>query len=86
MRRDAFFGDAVHLLGPDLDFEGLPVRADHGGVQRLVEVRPRDRDEILDAARDGPPLVVDHAERRVAVLHRVGDDAQRHQVVDLVHA
>ena len=29
VRRDAFFGDAVHLLGADLDFEGLPVRAHH---------------------------------------------------------
>ena len=33
---------------------------------------------------NGPPLVVDHAQRGVAVLHRIGDDAQRHQVVDLV--
>ena len=84
VRGDAFFGDAVHLLGADLDFEGLPVRADHRGVQRLVEVGPRDGDEILDAPGNGPPLVVDHAQRRVAVLHRIGDDAQRHQVVDLV--
>ena len=61
-------------------------RPDHRGMQRLVEVRPGDGDEVLDAARDGVPLVVDDAERRVAVLHRIGDDAQRQQVVDLVQA
>ena len=27
---------------------------------------------------------MDHAQRGVAVLHRIGDDAQRHEVVDLV--
>ena len=54
------------------------------GVQRLVEIGPRNRDEVLDAAGNRAPLVVDHAERGVAVLDRIGDDAQRHQVVDLV--
>ena len=84
VRRDAFLGDAVHLLGADLHLEGLPVRTHHRGVQRLVEVGPRDGDEVLDAPGNRAPLVVDHAQRGVAVLHRVGDDAQRHQVVDLV--
>ena len=83
VRRDAFFGDAVHFLGADLHFEVLAVRSDDGGVQRLVEIGARDGDEVLDAAGDGAPLVVDHAQRGVAVLHRVGDDAQRHQIVDL---
>ena len=81
---DAFLRDAVHLLGADLHLERLTVRADHGSMQRLVEVGTRNGDEVLDAARDGAPLVVDHAQRGVAVLHRIGDDAQRRQVVDLV--
>ena len=84
VRGDALLGDAVHLLGADLHLEGLPVRPHHRSVQRLVEIGPRDGDEVLDAAGDGPPLVVNHAQRGVAVLHRIGDDAQRHQVVDLV--
>ena len=58
MRGDAFLGDAVHFLGANLHFEGLAVRANHRRVQRLVEIGPRDGDEILDAARDGPPGVV----------------------------
>ena len=81
---DALLGDAVHLLGADLDLEGDAAGADHGGVQGLVQVRPRDGDEVLDAAGDGVPLVVDDAERGVAVAHRVGDDAHAEQVVDFV--
>ena len=86
VRRDALFRDAVHLLGADLHLEMLPVRPYHGRVQRLVQIRARDGDEVLDASGNGPPLVVDHAQRRVAVLHRIGDDPQRHQVVHLVDA
>src|ERR1022692_4241231 len=77
-------GDAMHLFGADLDLEGLAVRAHHAGVQGLVEIGPRNGDEILDAARNGAPLIVDHPQRRVAVLDRVGEDAQRHEIVDLV--
>ena len=84
VRGDAFFGDAMHFLGADLHFEVAPARAHHRGVQRLIQVRPRNRDEILDAARNRMPLVVDHAQRRVAVLHRVGDDAHGQQIVHLV--
>src|ERR1022692_2692884 len=77
-------GDAMHLFGADLDLEGLAVRAHHAGVQGLVEIGPRNGDEILDAARNGGPLIVDLPQRRVAVLDRVGEDAQRHEIVDLV--
>src|SRR5262249_37641620 len=84
VRRDALLGDAVHLLGPDLDFEGLALRTDYRGVERLIQVRPGNRDEVLDAAGNGAPAVVDDAEGGVAVLDRVGDDAERHQVIDLV--
>ena len=31
--RDAFFGDAVHFFGSDLDFESEPAGPDHRGVQ-----------------------------------------------------
>ena len=75
VRRDAFFGDAVHLLGADLNFEMPAFGADDGGVERLVEIGAGNGDEVFDAAGNGTPLVVDHAERGVAVLHRIGDDA-----------
>ena len=84
VRGDAFLGHPVHLDRPDLHLERHAVLADHRGVQRLVAVGPRHRDEVLDAARHRRPRLVDDAERGVAVLHAVGDDAQRDEVVDLL--
>ncbi len=82
VRGDALLRAPVHLLGADLHLEGKPVLADDRRVQRLVAVRPRHRDEVLDAAGDRRPRLVDDAERRVAVLDRLRDDAQRDEVVD----
>ena len=84
VRRDAFLGDPVHVDGPDLDLERQAAVADDRRVQRLVAVRPRHRDEVLDPARNRLPRLVDDAERGVGVLHRIGDDADRDQVVDLL--
>ena len=38
VRRHAELGDAVHLLGADLDLDGFAGVGDHGGVQRLIAV------------------------------------------------
>ena len=74
----------MHVGGADLHLERHAALADDRGVQRLVAVRARHRDEVLDAARHRRPRLVDDAERPVTVLHRLRDDAQRHHVVDLV--
>src|SRR6185312_2174009 len=84
VRRDAFFGNAVHFLGADLDLEVPPLRPDHGRVQRLIEIGTRNGDEVLDAAGHGPPLVMDYAQRAVAVLHRIRNDAKAEKIVDLI--
>ena len=85
VRGDAFFGDAVHLLRANLNLEGLALRADDGGVERLVEVVARRGDPVLEAARYGLPEGVDYAEGGVAVARLVGrDDARGDEVVDLV--
>jgi hypothetical protein len=82
---DALLGDAVHLLGANLNLEGLPLGADDGGVERLVEVVARRGDPVLEASRYGLPERVDDAERAVAVARLVGrDDARGDEVVDLV--
>ena len=62
VRGDAFLRDAVHFLGANLHFKRLAVRPDDGSVQRLIEVGARDGDEILDAAGDGPPRVVNDSQ------------------------
>ena len=83
VRGHALFGDAMHLLRANLHLEGLP-GMNHGGVQRLVEVRPRHGDVILESPGNGTPYLMDHAERRITILHRVGNHAHGEQVVDLI--
>ena len=84
VRGDAFFGRPVHVRGPDLDLERHAAIADHRGVQGLVAVRARHRDEVFDSARNWRPGLMNDAERTVAVLDRLGHDAQRDQIVDLI--
>ena len=85
VRRDAFLRHLVHLLGANLHFEGVAVLGDDGGVERLVKVGPRHGDEVLDAAGDGTPEVVNDAEGGITVLDGIGDDAHGEEIVDLIH-
>src|SRR5262249_26523847 len=57
---DALFGDAVHFLGANLHLEMLASGAHHRRMQRLVEVRPRDGDEILDSPWNRVPFVMNY--------------------------
>ena len=86
MGRDTVFGSAVHLEGPNLDLEGLAALADQRGMQGLVHIRLRHGDIILEPAGNGLVHLMDDAQRRIAVLDGVHDDAHREQVVDLVNA
>ena len=85
MRGDALLGDAVHFLGTDLDFKRL-ARVDDGGVERLIEVGTRHGDVVFEAARDRGPNLMHNAESGVTVLDRIGDDADGHQIVDLIES
>ncbi len=76
VRRDAALGDQVHLARADLDLEGLARFAHDRRVQRLVEVGLGHRDVVLDPPGHGPPELVDHAERLVAVARLRDDDAE----------
>ena len=78
-------GHLVHPLGPDLHLEREAAAHDRR-VQRLVAVRAGHRDEVLEAAGDRRPGLVDDPERRVAVAHGRRDDPERDQVVDLVES
>ncbi len=85
MGRDAFLGDLVHLLGANLDFERLHVGTDHRGVQRLVEIVARRGDPVFDAAGNGFPVVMDHAQSRVAMANFIrSDDPRGDQIVNLI--
>ncbi len=62
--RDALVGDVVHLLGADLDLYPLRARPDHRRVQRLIQVRLGQRDELLEAPRHRRPVRVHDAQLR----------------------
>ena len=80
---DAFFRHSVHFLRPDLHLKGVAGGVNEGGVQRLVEVRPRHGDVVLEPPGNRPPELMHHSQRRVAVPDRIGDHAYRQQVEDL---
>ena len=83
MRRHAVLALAMHLLGADLHFERPARRADDRGVQALVHVELRHGDVIFETPGHRMPQRMDRAERRIAVLHRLHDDANGDKVVDL---
>ena len=86
MRGDAVLGDLVHLLGADLQLDALVAGADHGGVDRAVVVLLRRRDVVLEAAGHDRPGGVDDAERAIAGLDVVDDDAEAEDVGQLLEA
>ena len=51
VRGDAALGDAVHVVRADLDLDALAPGPDDRRVERLVHVRLRQRDVVLEAAR-----------------------------------
>src|SRR5690606_26789563 len=84
VRRDTVLRGPVHFVRPDLDLVQPPARPEDRGVQRPVHVRLRRGDVVVEPLLQRRPLVVDHAQRVIAVRHRVRDHPDRHQVVDLV--
>ena len=86
MGGDAVFRHAVHLPGPDLHLEGEGdlAPADHRRVQRLVHVGLGHGDIILEPAGHLVPQGVHNTQHGVAVGNGVHDDADGHQVIDLV--
>ena len=86
VRGDAEFGDLVHFLGADLQFDALIAGADHGGVDRAIIVLLRRRDVVLEpAGHDGPGGVHD-AERAVAGFDVVKHHAEAEDVGQLLEA
>src|SRR5262249_1756268 len=74
VRGDAFLGNAMHILSTNLNFERLAAM-NHGRMQRLIEIRPRHSDVVLEAAGNGAPNMMDDAKRGIATALRVGNDA-----------
>jgi hypothetical protein len=86
VRGHAVLRPPVHAPGPDLQLDRIALRADHGRMQRLVHVELRHRDVVLEPPGNRVPPRVHRAEHRVAVPHRIDQDPDADQVVDLVEA
>ena len=84
MRGHAVLGDAMHLVGADLQLDALMARADDGGVDRLVVVLLRRRDVVLEATRHRAPGRVHDAERAVAGVDIAHHDAEAVDVGQLL--
>ena len=74
----------VHLVRADLDLQGTPPGADHGGVDRLVEVELRRGDVVLDPPLDRGEDRVRDAQGGVAVRDGLDQDSHPDQVVDVL--
>ena len=86
VRGDAVFRDLVHLAGADLHFDALPFGPEHARMQGAVAVGFGRADVILEAIRDDRVGTVDHTQRSVTLLHGVDDDAETHDVRELLEA
>src|SRR6185437_5328669 len=84
VRGDSVFRGAVHLARTYLNLEQLPAGSEHSRVQRLVSVRLRLRDVVLDTFLDRSPPVVDDAECMVTIRNAVHEHANREKIVDLL--
>ena len=74
----------MYFVGTDLHFDALAVGTDHRGVERLIQVRLGQGDVVLKPARDRLPMAVDDPQDGIALGYRVDQDAECHQVIDLV--
>src|SRR5690606_19461385 len=64
--------------------DALSAGSNRRRVQRLVHVRFRQRDVVLEASRHRGPAGMDRAETRITIRLRLDDDAEGDQIVDLL--
>src|SRR5690606_18771952 len=84
VRREAVFGTAVHVPRADLQLHWFSRGPDHRGVQRLVQVELGHRDVVLEPAGNRLVARVHGAKDGVAVANGLDEDANAHEVVDVV--
>ena len=83
MGGNAILGLLMHLVGSNLNLERTSRGADDRRVERLVVIDLGHGDIVFKATRHGMPQRMHRTERGVAIAHRMGNNTQRHQVVDL---
>ena len=61
MRRNTVFTDVMHFFRANLEFDHETARSDDGGMQALVTVSLRDRNEIFETSRNWFIEFMNHA-------------------------
>ena len=84
MRCHSPLGALVHVTRADLYFNRFATGANHRGVQRLIQVELRHCDVVLEATDHRLPIAVNGAQRSIAILYRIDDDANGHEVEYLI--
>ena len=85
VRSNTVFRIGMHFPCADLHLKRDALFAEYGGVQRLIAVRLRVGDVILEAVRDRPEHIVDQTKHAVAFVIGRDDHAHRVLVIDLVN-
>ena len=74
----------MHLKSPDLDLKRLSARSDQRRMQRLVHVRLRHRDIILEPSRNRFILFMHDSKCRITILDGVHNNPDSEQIIDLI--
>ena len=80
---NAVLGLLVHLVGTNLNLERTSRGADNRRMKRLIVIDLGHGDIVFKATGHGVPQRMHRTERGIAIAHRMSDDAQRHQVINL---
>ena len=83
MGGDAVLGLLVHLVGSNLNLERTGRGADNRRMERLVVIDLGHSDIVFKTTGHGMPQSMHGTKRGIAIAHRMGDDAQRHQIINL---
>ena len=82
--RNAFIGDMMHVIGPNLNFNPLTMGTNHGGMKGLVHVCLGHPYVIFEAARNGFPQRVNHTQGLITLANGFQDDTERYDVIDVL--
>ena len=81
--RDPKFCVLMHRTGSNLHFQGLTSGADHCCVQRLIHIALGVGNVVVELTGDMRQKCVNEAKRRIAVRHRIDQNAYRANIVKL---
>ena len=85
MGRDTELRGSVHLESTNLNLERNAVLSDDRRVQGLVHIGLRHRDVVLKTSGNRSVHLVNHAQNRITVPHRLHDNTNGKEVINLVN-